>query len=87
MSIRRSTIERIASRVGARVLRTWSRSCPQVRDSASDLSRRPGVDPLFELVDLVVECVDEIEEVFGDQIDDAVHDHAGAVVVPRSCES
>ena len=53
---------------------------PQRRDSATDPGRVQRLDPLLELVDLVVQCIDQIEEVLGDLVDDAVDDHAGAVV-------
>src|SRR5262249_13659599 len=54
---------------------------PEVRDPASHLRRRPRLDPLLELVDLVVKRVDEVQEVLGNHVDDVVDDHAGALVV------
>ena len=50
----------------------------KIGDPLSDLLRRPYVDPLLELVDLVVQRVDEVEEVLGDQVDDLVHDLTSA---------
>src|SRR5205823_1592136 len=47
---------------------------PQRRDAAPDLRCRPVLDPVLELVYLVVESVYEIEEVLGDQIGEPV-DH------------
>ena len=46
----------------------------QLRDAAADLVRRPALDSVLELVDLVVDRVHEVEEVLGDQVDDPV-DH------------
>ena len=70
-SIRRSTTRLIASRVGASVRRTCSRSwrsCEMRPRIWFDGQRSMSV---LELVDLVVERVDEVEEVLGDQVDDA----------------
>src|SRR5439155_23629688 len=50
---------------------------PQVRDSASDLGRRPGLDPLFELVDLVVQRINQVEDVSRDLVDVWVIDPSG----------
>jgi hypothetical protein len=53
---------------------------PQLRDPNPHLARGPAFDALFELVDLFVQRIDQIEEVVGDQIDDVVDDHARALV-------
>jgi len=57
---------------------------PQPRDALPDLVRAPDLDPVLELVDLLVDRVHQIEEVFGDLIDQPIDDHPDALVLlPR----
>jgi len=54
----------------------------QVRDASADPVGVPLVDPFLELLDLIGQCVDEVEEPLGDVVDQVVDDHADGVVVP-----
>ncbi len=53
----------------------------ELGDTHPDLARGPLFDPVLELVDLVVEGVHEVEEVLGDQVDQAIDHQAGPPIV------
>ena len=42
----------------------------------------PHADPFLELLDLISQCVDEVEEPLGMVVNHVVDDHADGVVVP-----
>ena len=60
--------------------RSWRRSV----EPAANALAGPLLDPVFELVDLVVQVVDEVEEALGDLVEEVVRDHArGKAVAAR----
>ena len=50
----------------------------QARDAVADLLRRPALDAVLELVDLVVQRVDEVQVVLGDEVGQLMRQLAGA---------
>jgi hypothetical protein len=51
----------------------------EVRDPRARLRRKSGLDALFDLVDLLVQVVDQVEVALGDVVEEAVGDHARRV--------
>ena len=55
---------------------------PERRDPLADLGGAPLLDMVFDLVDLGVQLVDQVEVALGDLVDEAVEVHADRVVRP-----
>ena len=76
----------MASRVGASVRRTCRRSCRSAEMRRLICVGGQLLDPVLELVDLIVDRIHEVEEVFGDLVDEAVDDQPDALLLFFLCD-
>ena len=60
--------------MGVTVLRMCEQVVPQLGEPAPALLGRPAVDVLLELVDLVVDCVEQVEEALGYVVNEVIRD-------------